>query len=279
MSKKYNFLKRTDRGMFAKPTALYPGPNNPRTNFDPEKMAKLKKQIRENGGVKQPLLVRRRQNDQAGELEIFDGERRNRCVQELLHEGVDIQWVPVTIRQGSEAELMLEAATTDQGKEKLDFVDQTNLVRILTGYGVDVKTISTRLGVSDSWVRQRLELGGLEPPSQQALRCKEITLGKALKMSKMTFTEQVAELEKIRNRRANGTKKAGSVIARPGKKACREMADEILQQRQLYTADQVTMMFGWFNGDVTAEELREQIGTGVTTSSGVNVNAPVAAVH
>jgi len=251
--------KRTDNGLFANPSVLFEGPNA-RTDFDPEKLAILKEQIRQDG-VKVPLVVRRRKNDQGGELEIFDGGRRFRCVRELLAEGHEVEWVPVIIRRASEAELMIEAAMTDTGKVKLDFVDQTNLVRMLTGYGLDVATIATRLGVSDTWVRQRQELVGLEPPAQQALRDKEITLGKALKMAKkgMTFSEQVEEIEKVRERRAKGVKKAGSVIPRPGKKACQKMAEQLQQTRQLYTADQVQMIFGWFNGDVTEQELMEHI--------------------
>lgn len=258
MSKKYDYLKRTDKGTYAKPEVLYPG-RNARTNFDPEEMAKLKEQIREAGGVLQPILARRRANGEGGELEIFDGERRYRCVQELLTEGVEIMWVPVTIGAGSEAELMLQAATTDQGKEKLDYVDQTNLVRILLGYGLNVKTIAERLGCSDGWVQQRRALVGLEPPAQEALRAGEIKLGKALKMAGKPFDEQMVELEKVRARKAKGDKKAGSVIPRPGKKACREMSDRFLAAQQLYTADQVAMVFGWVNGDVTKKELEEML--------------------
>lgn len=259
MSKKSDFIKRTDNGLFAKPYSLFQGPNA-RTEFDPDELAILKEQIRQDG-VKVPLVVRRRQSDQGGELEIFDGERRFRCVTELLAEGHEVEWVPIVIRRASEAELMIEAAMSDTGKVKLDFVDQTNLVRMLTGYGLDIKTISTRLGVSDTWVRQRLDLIGLEPPAQEALRDGEIKLGKALKMAKKDFAGQMAELKKVRERRARGDKKAGSVIPRPGKKKCREMADEMLQTQQLYTGDQVRMIFGWVNGEITELELRESLGT------------------
>lgn len=264
-SKKCDWLKRTDNGLFARPEVLYQGPNA-RINFDPEKLARLEKEI-EHDGVKQPLIVKRRSNGDGGELQVFDGERRSRCVSNLRENGHEIEWVPVIIRRASEAELMIEAAMTDTGKVKLDFVDQTNLVRMLTGYGLDVKTISERLGVSDTWVRQRLDLIGLEPPAQEALRNKEITLGKALKMAQkgMTFEEQKAEVEKVRERRAKGEKKAGSVIPRPGKKKCREMADEMLSARQLYTGDQVRMIFGWVNGEVTETELRESLTDGVSS--------------
>ncbi len=260
MSKSYSFIKRTDNGLFARPEVMFEGPNA-RTNFDPDKMAVLEADIAANG-PKMPLVVRRQQNGQGGELQIFDGGRRIRCIRSLVAAGRAIEWVPIVIRRASEAELMLEAASTDVSKEKLDYVDQTNLVRILTGYGLDVQTIATRTGMSDPWVRQRLSLVGLNPPGQAALRSKEITLGKALQMSGLSFEGQQAELETVRNRKAGGAKKAGSVVARPGKKACREMADRILKNQMLYSAAQVVLVLGWVTGDLTAEELLEELDGG-----------------
>jgi len=258
MPKREEWLKRTDRGTFARPEVLYQG-SNPRTDFDPQELAILKEQIRQDG-VLQPLMVRRRSDGKGGELEIFDGERRFRCVDALFDEGVEVGWVPVVIERGSEAEMMIKAAMTDSGKVKLDFVDQVNLVRMLTGYGMEIDTIAERLGMSPSWVRQRQELVGMEPPTQKALRNKEITLGKALKMSGKTFAEQREELAKVRERKAAGIKKAGSVAPRPGKKACREMAITILQRSQLYTAEQVCAVLRWVGGEVTDTELSAVLG-------------------
>jgi len=260
MPKREEWLKRTDRGTFAKPEVLYQGANA-RTSFDEEELCTLKEQIRQDG-VLQPLVVRRRSNGEGGELEVFDGERRSRCVAALRAEGVEVEWVPVVIERGSEAEMMIKAAMTDTGKTKLDFVDQVNLVRMLTGYGMEINTISTRLGMSESWVRQRQELVGMEPPTQKALRTKEITLGKALKLAGKTFAEQKDELKRVRERKANGVKRAGSVAPpRPGKKVCREMAVTIQQRSQLYTAEQVCAVLRWASGEVTEDELCAALGS------------------
>lgn len=275
MSKSYSFIRRVDNGFLARPEVLFEGPNA-RTNFDPEKLAVLEVEIK-NSGVLKPLTVRRRKNGRGGELEIFDGGRRIRCVRALAAKGHKIEWIPIVIRRGSEAELMLEAAMTDISKEKLDYVDQTNLVRILTGYGLDVITIATRTGMSDTWVRQRLSLIGLNPPGQAALRAKEIKLGKALQMAELSFEGQQAELETVRNEKAAGAKKAGSVVACPGKKACRKMADQILKNQMLYSAQQVVLVLGWVTGDITAEELMEQLDGGCLgdeAPSTVVVDAP-----
>ena len=260
MPKREDWLKRTDRGTFARPEVLFQGPNNPRTNFDPEELAILREQIRQDG-VLQPLMVRRRSDNKGGELEIFDGERRFRCVTALIDEGAELEWVPVVIERGSEAELMIKAAMTDTGKVKLDFVDQVNLVRMLTGYEMEVDTIAERLGMSNTWVRTRQDLVGMEPPTQKALRNKEITLGKAVKLASKTFAEQKAELKKVRERKAAGAKKAGSVIPRPGKKVCREMATTIEQRSQLYTAEQVCAVLRWASGEVSEEELISALGS------------------
>jgi ParB/RepB/Spo0J family partition protein len=274
MPKRENWLKRTDRGMFARPEVLYQGPNNPRTDFNKKELAILEEEIRQDG-VLQPLMVRRRSNDEGGELEIFDGERRFRCVTALRDKGSEVEWVPVVIERGSEAELMIKAAMTDTGKVKLDFVDQVNLVRMLTGYGLEIDTIAERLGMSTTWVRQRQDLVGMEPPTQKALRNKEITLGKALKMAGKTFAEQKAELKKVRERKANGVKKAGSVTPRPGKRVCREMAVAIEQRSQLYTSEQVCAVLRWASGEVSEEQLIAALGTVPASGKAAAVEQPV----
>lgn len=256
-SKNYEYMKRTDRGTLAKPYALYQGPNA-RTNFDPEELATLKEQIRQDG-VKQPLIVKRVDNGKGGHLKIFDGDRRNRCVQELIAEGHDIEWVPVIVRQGSDAELMVEAAMTAVGKAGLDFIDETNLVRMLLGYGMSVADIATRLGKSTPWAYQRQSLIGLEPFAQTALRDKEVTLTKALKMAKLDSDQQREELDKVRERRANGAKKAGSVTAKPGKKRIREMAADMLREDRYYSAGQVEALLKWVMGETDEDHARKAL--------------------
>jgi len=99
-------------------------------------------------------------------------------------------------------------------------------------------------------------------------RSKEITLTKALKVSKLdSFDQQMAALETVRKRRAAGNKKAGSAAGRPGKKKCREMAELVEQAQQLYTSQQVQMLLSWFTGDVDETELRSVFAAGTKTAS------------
>lgn len=261
MPKREEWLKRSDRGMFARPDVLYPGPNA-RSVFDDESMGVLREQIRQMG-VLQPLVVRRRPDGNGGELQVWDGERRLRAVQSLAEAGTQIEWVPVVIRRASEAELLLEAATTQTGREPLDVVDEASLVRMLEAYGLDADEIAERLAMSITWVRHRAKLAGLAVETREALRRNEITLGRALELAEQDTEDQQEALQEVRERAERGEKKAGSAtVKRPGKRILRRVADELENQDddRRYGRGAVVTVMGWAAGDVEEGELRQALG-------------------
>jgi ParB family chromosome partitioning protein len=260
MAKREDWTKRTDKSVMANPEALYQGPN-PRTVFDPEKLATLKEQIRQDG-VTQQILVRRGDNGEGGKLEVFDGERRLRCVRELIAEGVDIPWVPVLIRRGSNAEMMLVAANTTMGKDKLDPVDEANMVRMLLGCGLKQADIAKRLGVGASWVSRREKLIEATPRVQDALRAGEVTIGLAEELSQKDDAKQDAAIDKIKAKSAKGAKRAGSVAPkRPGKKAISKLREEFASSMDgtEFAGEIILCLFDWLAGNVDEDKVREAL--------------------
>lgn len=66
------------------PEEIRPSTNNPRLLFDPDQLLELKKNIGEHG-VLVPIIVYQAKGQ--AKFSILDGERRYRCVQELVREG------------------------------------------------------------------------------------------------------------------------------------------------------------------------------------------------
>ena len=263
MPKREDWLKRTDRGMYARPEVLFEGPNA-RTVFDPEALETLRKQIQQEG-VLEPLLVRRRENDEGGKLEVWDGGRRLRCVWALLDAGNPIEWVPVRISRGSNAELLLQAAATQVGKAPLDYLDEAGLIRMLRGYGLTEDEIAIRLGKSKTWVTQRVRLTELTPAAKAALRDGEITLGRALELVPEDDQEQERAVEATRERVAAGEKRAGGKQRkRPGKRAVRRLRDEvdgIGQTRSTWDLEAILTVLDWVAGDCDdTDDVREALG-------------------
>lgn len=254
MSKKYEWLKRTDRGWFAKPSVCYAGPNA-RTVFDREGLDVLKAQVK-GVGVQQPLLARRRSNDEGGELQVWDGARRLLVANELIAEGQPIEWVPVSIQRKSDADMMIAAAMTHAGKEPLDPVDEANMIGMLVGYGLKATEISDRLGKSVPWVNRRRQLLLLEPPARDALREGKLTLGRAEQLSKLEGDDQKARLPK-----GSQEKPQGTPHRRPGKRAAKVLLDRIGDRSWIpstklrSSADLVRRMIQWSLGEVSTDDL------------------------
>jgi len=266
-SKKVSWLKRTDRGWFADATVLFQG-DNARTVFDPVRLSILKGMIKRDG-VKQALLVRRVKDDERGHLEIFDGERRMRCVRELIKEGHYIAdangifWVPVDIQKKSKAELLILAAQTAEGKEKLDPLDESGMIAMLLSAGLKKKEIAEGLGHNNTtWVTNREKLQLLTPKAKKALRKGTITLTLAQDMSGWSEKKQDAKVTKAKAGKKAGQKRAGSAAPkRPGKKLIKKVAAimEETSEETSYSRDEVLILLDWINGELDEETMREHL--------------------
>jgi ParB/RepB/Spo0J family partition protein len=174
---------------------------NPRDYSLPENRAhldELKASIRENG-VLVPLLVRYDAANKAAVL--VDGECRLRATLELLAEGVEILTVPtIQVSNVSDgAERLCTALTANTGKPLSKWEAGTAFLR-LQKYGWDLPAISKKLGYSERFIKEAVELADAPREVKELLSMRAVTPSLALdhirqhgSNATMTLTSKVEE--------------------------------------------------------------------------------------
>ncbi|MEW8977814.1 MAG: ParB/RepB/Spo0J family partition protein [Symbiobacterium sp.] len=149
---------------------IAPNPEQPRREFDQERLEELAASIREHGIV-QPIVVRRK--DQG--YEIVAGERRWRAARLA---GLDR--VPALVREFTEAERMEIALIENLQREDLNPVEEAEAYRsLIEAHGLTQEALAKRLGRSRSQVANTLRLLQLEPSVQEEVRQGRISMGHA----------------------------------------------------------------------------------------------------
>ena len=129
---------------------IVPNPRQPRTEFDPEKLAGLSQSIRDMG-VLEPLIVRRRDD---GRLELVAGERRLRAAQQA-----GLANVPVLIREFEGRKALEVALIENLQREDLNPVEEARAYLLLTEeFGRTHEQISRDVGKDRSTVSNLLRL-------------------------------------------------------------------------------------------------------------------------
>ena len=136
---------------------LRPSPHNPRTLFDPEPLAALKKSVREHG-VLVPLTVY--QLPGQNKYAIVDGERRYRCCSDLAGEGLDITIPANVISAPDSMSSLIYMFNIHQFRQQWELMPTA----------IALKSVIDRLGKDDN--EELTELTGLSEP--QVERCKTI---------------------------------------------------------------------------------------------------------
>lgn len=128
---------------------LKPNDNQPRKNFDEEKIDELADSIREHGVI-QPLIVR-----QSGEFyEIVAGERRYRAGRK-----VGLKTLPVIIREFTDEENMLVAIVENMQREDLNPIEEAEgIEQMINVYGLTQEEVSKTLGKSRPYITNALRL-------------------------------------------------------------------------------------------------------------------------
>ncbi|SDR54543.1 PRTRC system ParB family protein [Paraburkholderia fungorum] len=146
---------------------------NPRTYFDPKKMAELTESIRERG-VDTPVIVRPL-NDV--DFELIAGGRRYRAAMEAHGEEYPM---PVSVRDVDDAEARIIALTENSQRDDLspseEAIDAAEMLGLLGG---DRDEVAKRLGWSRSTLDSRLALMNCAQVVLEALNTRQITLGVA----------------------------------------------------------------------------------------------------
>lgn len=150
---------------------ISPNPEQPRTNFEPEKLRELSDSIREHGII-QPLVVSR---DEDGGYRLIAGERR---LQAARLAGLDT--VPVVVREAANRELLELALIENIQRADLNPVEEAMAYRrLVEEYGLTQEEVARRVGKNRATVANALRLLQLESEIRRSLVAGEITEGHA----------------------------------------------------------------------------------------------------
>lgn len=152
---------------------IFPNPDQPRRDFNPDAMEELASSIREKGVI-QPLIVRDRAGH-PGTFEIVAGERRWRAAQMAqLHE------LPVLIREFSDTEVLEIAIIENIQRADLNAVEEALAYRqLMDRFGHTQEKLAEALGKSRSHIANLLRLLQLPDEVQSWLREGRLTAGHA----------------------------------------------------------------------------------------------------
>ncbi len=150
---------------------IAPNPEQPRTNFEPEKLRELSDSIREHGII-QPLVVAR---DDDGGYHLIAGERRLQAARLA-----GLETVPVVLREAADEELLELALIENIQRADLNAVEEAMAYRRLTEeYGLTQEEVARRVGKNRATVANALRLLQLESEIRRSLVAGEISEGHA----------------------------------------------------------------------------------------------------
>ena len=137
---------------------IKPNANQPRKNFDPEKIEELSASILEHGVI-QPLVVR----PSGVGYEIVAGERRWRAARKA-----GLKTVPCLVRELTDEENMLVAIIENMQREDLNPIEEALGLKSMTEkYGFTQEQVSASLGRSRTYITNSIRLLKLPPEIQQ----------------------------------------------------------------------------------------------------------------
>ncbi|GMV84391.1 MAG: putative chromosome partitioning protein ParB [Dehalococcoidia bacterium] len=150
---------------------IAPNPEQPRTNFEPEKLRELSDSIREHGII-QPLVVGR---DEDGGYRLIAGERRLQAARLA-----GLETVPVVIREAADHELLELALIENIQRADLNPVEEAMAYRrLVEEYGLTQEEVARRVGKNRATVANALRLLQLESEIRRSLVAGEISEGHA----------------------------------------------------------------------------------------------------
>ncbi len=147
-------------------------PQQPRREFDQEKLSELAASIKEYGIV-QPIIVQKPL--QGEQYMIVAGERRWRAAQT-----VGLQQIPCIIRELSSAQVEeLSLVENIQRQDLQPLEEATALQQLINSCGYTQEALADKLGKSRSYIANSLRLLNLAPQYQQLLAQGKFTAGHA----------------------------------------------------------------------------------------------------
>jgi ParB family chromosome partitioning protein len=201
---------------------VFPNPNQPRRDFDPDALNSLSSSIREKG-VLQPLIVRPRPGA-VDEYEIVAGERRWRASQMAgKHD------VPVLVRDLDDAEVIEIAIIENIQRADLNAIEEAQGYRqLMDRFGHTQEKIAEALSRSRSHIANLLRLLNLPDDVQDLVRVGKLTSGHARalitskdpsQLAQMAVSKGMSVREVERLAKVAGTTKSGTKVPKDSKDA------------------------------------------------------------
>ncbi len=154
---------------------------NPRKFFPEESIKELAESIKQNGVIN-PLLVRTLSSTGTKNFEIVDGARRFRAAKLAK-----LEQVPVIVRKITDEQVQVIQLISFLQSEDIHPLDEADSYRkLLVSKLYDIPAIAAKIGKSESYIYQRLQLEKLSDPWKKHYWTEAITLGHALLLSRLT---------------------------------------------------------------------------------------------
>jgi len=158
-------------------------PYQPRTLFDPEKMADLVASVREHG-ILQPVLVRRMAPER---YQLVAGERRFRAA-----EKAGLASIPAVVKDCGDREQLEMAVVENLQREDIGVIEAARAYRrLIDDFEMTQDTVAQRVGKSRSAIANVLRLLRLPDEVQESLEHGEITEGHARALLMAEFSQAI----------------------------------------------------------------------------------------
>ena len=176
---------------------IFPNPDQPRRTFSEEGLKELSHSIKKKGIV-QPLIVRRRSNDDG--FEIIAGERRWRAAQLA-----QLDTLPVIVKEFSDNEVLEIAIIENIQREELNPIEEARgYQQLMEKFGRTQEQVSSALGKSRSYIANLLRLLNLPDEVTNYLVSGQISAGhakilvstnKAIEISRLIIKDKLSVRE------------------------------------------------------------------------------------
>ena len=162
---------------------IEPNPNQPRTNFDPERLEALAKSI-EKYGVISPVIVRKNENNRF--YTIIAGERRWRAAKLA-----GLKEIPVIVKEYDDKIMSEVALVENLQREDLNPLEEARAIdELMKKYDLTQEEISERVGKSRSAIANSLRLLSLSDEVKKLIEQQEISAGHARTLVGLTPQQQ-----------------------------------------------------------------------------------------
>jgi ParB family chromosome partitioning protein len=193
---------------------IYANQNQPRKNFDEDKLKELAESMKEHG-VLQPVILRKKTKG----YELVAGERRWRAARMA-----GLEKIPAIVKELSDADVMEIALIENLQREDLNPLEEAMAYKqLMDEFGMTQEELSKRVGKSRSQIANTVRLLNLEKEIKDLIADEKLTAGHArallaiedkkerIKLAKKICEEnlsvrQIEEIVKVKSSKKNADK-------------------------------------------------------------------------